>query len=141
MGRLNNFIYCMNAERVSNEGKGDFINAMGVLSVLIPEFVPGTFSFSIVFSVLDIDVSKNNSIQIVFSKNKDTNPLVNSGVIMIPPVPDEDGGVRLPNEYRGLNMSMDFRNVVFEEEGVYNTAVYCNGELLANNLIYVKGKR
>lgn len=35
----------MNAERVSNEGKGDFINAMGVLSVLIPEFVPGTFSF------------------------------------------------------------------------------------------------
>ena len=23
MARLNNFIYCMNAERVSNEGKGE----------------------------------------------------------------------------------------------------------------------
>ena len=49
MAKLTNLIYCLNAERVSaNDGKGDSINAMGVLSALTPEFVPGTFSFSII---------------------------------------------------------------------------------------------
>lgn len=141
MARLTNFIYCINAERVpSNEGKGESINAIGVLSALTPEFVPGTFSFSIIFSVLDIDISANNTIQIIFSKNGEEKNLVNSGVITIPPLPNGDE-IGLPNEYKGLNMSMDFRNVIFETEGLYNTSVIFNGQLLADNFIYVKGKR
>lgn len=141
MAKLTNFIYCINAERVpANDGSGDSINAMGVMSALTPEFVPGTFSFSIIFSVLDVDVSGNNTIQIVFSKDGDNNNLVNSGMITIPPMPNVDE-VGLPNEYKGLNMSMDFRNVIFETEGLYNTSVLFNGKLLATNPIYVKGKR
>lgn len=141
MARLTNFIYCIDAERVpSNEGKGENINAMGVLSALTPEFVPGTFSFSIVFSVLDVDVSTNNTIQIKFSKKGEEKNLVNTGVITIPPLPNDDE-IGLPKEYKGLNMSMDFRNVIFETEGLYNTSVIFNGKLLADNFIYVKGKR
>lgn len=141
MAKLANFIYCINAERVpANDGSGDSINAMGVMSALTPEFVPGTFSFSIIFSVLDVDVSGNNTIQIVFSKDGENNDLINSGIITIPPMPDVDE-VGLPNEYKGLNMSMDFRNVIFETEGLYNTSVLFNGKLLAINPIYVKGKR
>lgn len=142
MAKLTNFIYCINAERVpSNEGKGESINAMGVLSALTPEFVPGTFSFSIIFSVLDVDVSTNNTIQIKFSKDGEEKNLVNTGVITIPPLPNDDDVIRLPKEYKGLNMSMDFRNVIFETEGLYNTSVIFNGSLLADNFIYVKGKR
>lgn len=141
MANLTNFIYCINAERVSSsDGKGDSINAMGVLSTLTPEFVPGTFSFSIIFSVLDVNVSGNNTIQIIFSKDGEEKGLVDSGIITIPPMPDNDK-IGLPNEYKGLNMSMDFRNVIFEVEGLYNTAVFFNGQLLSNNPIYVKGKR
>lgn len=141
MASLTNFIYCINAERVpGNEGKGENINAIGVLSALTPEFVPGTFSFSIIFSVLDIDISANNTIQIIFSKKGEEKNLVNSGVITIPPLPNEDE-IGLPNEYKGLNMSMDFRNVIFETEGLYNTEVIFNGQSLGNNPIYVKGKR
>lgn len=141
MAKLTNFIYCINAERVpAKDGNGDSINAIGVMSALTPEFVPGTFSFSIIFSVLDVDVTGNNTIQIIFSKDGEDNNLVNSGIITIPPVPNVDE-VGLPNEYKGLNMSMDFRNVIFESEGLYNTAVLFNGQLLAINPIYVKGKR
>ena len=141
MANLTNFIYCINAERVpSGDGKGESLNAMGVLSALTPEFVPGTFSFSIIFSVLDVDISSNNTIQIMFSKVGEEKKLIDSGIITIPPIPDDDK-VDLPDAYKGLNMSMDFRNVIFETEGVYDTVIFFNGQLLANNPIYVKGKR
>lgn len=141
MANLTNFIYCINAERVpAGDGNGDSINAMGVLSTLTPEFVPGTFSFSIIFSVLDVNVLGNNTIQIVFSKEGEEKGLIDTGIITIPPMPNEDK-IGLPDRFKGLNMSMDFRNVIFEEEGLYNTAVFFNGQLLANNPIYVKGKR
>ena len=138
MARLGNFIYCLNAERVpAVNGKGDTINAMGVLSALTLEFMPGTFSFSIIFSVLDADASQRNEIQIIFSK-KDT-VLIDSGVISIPPIESTDN-YDLPKEYKGLNMSMDFRNVIFKEEGLYQTKVMFNGQEVGINEIYVKGK-
>lgn len=141
MANLANFIYCLNAERVSsNDGQGENINAMGVLSTLTPEFIPGTFSFSIIFSVLGIDTSVNNTIQIIFSQKEEEKPLVESGVITIPPFPN-DNEIGLPDKYRGLNMSMDFRNVIFETEGLYNTKIIFNDQIFANNEIYVKGKR
>lgn len=138
MARLGNFIYCLNAERVpAANGKGDTINAMGVLSALTLEFMPGTFSFSIIFSVLDADASQRNEIQIIFSK-EDT-VLIDSGVISIPPIESTDN-YDLPKEYKGLNMSMDFRNVIFKEEGLYQTKVMFNGQEVGINEIYVKGK-
>ena len=36
---------------------------------------------------------------------------------------------------------VDFRNVVFENEGEYTTEVYFNNILLGSNPIYVKGRR
>lgn len=141
MAKLTNFIYCINAERVpSRDGSGEGINAIGVLSALTPEFVPGTFSFSIIFSVLDIDVTGNNTVRIVFSKSGENSALVDSGIISLTPMDGADK-VGLPNEYKGLNMSMDLRNVIFEEEGIYHTEVYFNNQLLGDKPIYVKGKR
>lgn len=141
MANLTNFIYCINAERVPvGNGKGESINAIGVLATLTPEFVPGTFSFSIIFSILDIDISGNNTIRIVFSKDGEDKTLVDSGTVLIPPISNDDA-IDLPAEYKGLNMSMDFRNVIFEREGIYKTTIFFNDQLLSVNPIYVKGKR
>ncbi len=141
MAKLANFIYCISADRVpANDGKGVSINAMGVMTALTPEFLPGTFTFSVIFSVLDIDVSVDNSIRIVFSKDGEEADLVNTGIIMLPPMPEPDE-VELPKEYKGVYMSMDFRNVVFETEGLYNTTVFFNSQLIGSSPIYVKGKR
>lgn len=142
MADLTNFIYCINAERIpSKNGKTDSVNAIGVLSSLTPEFVPGTFSFSIIFSVLDIDISGNNTVQITFFREGEQENLVDSGVITIPPLSPDSDDIQLPPKYQGLNMSMDFRNVIFEQEGLYNTKVIFNDQVLAIKPIYVKGKR
>ena len=139
MAELKNFIYCLNAERIQTpDGKGDTINAMGVVSALTPEFVPGAFSFAIIFSILDLNINEDNKIQIIF-KSKDGKELVNTGEIKLPLLPEND--TNLPKEYSGLNMSMDFRNVVFEEEGVYTTQVIFNDVQLSDCSIYVKGRR
>ena len=67
MARLSTFLYCLNAERhQANQGQGEAINAMGVLTLLTPEFVPGLFSFSIIFSILGIDPTTNGQIKLVF---------------------------------------------------------------------------
>ncbi|HIX23773.1 MAG TPA: hypothetical protein IAA09_02300 [Candidatus Lachnoclostridium avicola] len=142
MAELTNFIYCINAERIpSKDGKSDSVNAIGVLSSLTPEFVPGTFSFSIIFSVLDVNISESNTIRITFFKEGEEDNLVDSDVITISPLSQDTDEVKLPPKYQGFNMSMDFRNVVFEQEGLYNTKVIFNDHVLAIKPIYVKGKR
>lgn len=142
MANLANFIYCLNAERIiSPDMQSENINAIGIISTIIPEFVPGTFSFSIIFSILDIDTKEHNNIRITFSQYDSKIPLVDSGIIQLPPLP-ENHEIKIPNQYSGLNMTMDFRNVIFEKEGLYNTCIYFNGNLLSGeNYIYAKGKR
>ena len=62
-------------------------------------------------------------------------------MITIPPLSPDSDDIQLPPKYQGLNMSMDFRNVIFEQEGLYNTKVIFNDQVLAIKPIYVKGKR
>ncbi len=141
MPRLANFIYCLNAERIQNsDGKGEVTNAMGVLSTMIPEFVPGMYSFSVIFSILNMDASIENEIQLLFSKVGSKEPLVDTGVVKLSPVSDKDE-VIVPDYYKGLNLSFDFRNLVFEEEGAYETRIIFNQEDLGAVSIYVKGRR
>lgn len=140
MAKLTSFVYCINAERVpALDGKGEGINAMGVVSALMPEFVPGTFSFSVIFSILDVDIAKENKIRIIFKDNKNAH-MIDTGDLALPANSD-DSVLKLPSEHRGLNLSMDFRNVVFEENGEYCTEIYFNDSLLSSNPIYVQGRR
>lgn len=140
MARLANFLYCLNAERQQGpQGKGASINAMGVLTVLTPEFMPGLFSFSIIFSILDIDPHSDSQIKVVFTDNTGK-VITDTGNITIPPVP-ADPDLCLPSKYVGYNLSMDFRNVVFENDGEYKTDIYFNKELLGTAPIFVKGRR
>ena len=139
MTKLTNFIYCLNAERVgSNNGTGDGINALGVLSNMLLEFIPGTFSYSIIFTILGMDFDCSNRIRIVLKDPVDK-VVIDTGETLLPPI--SNGNSTIPNEYSGLNMSMDLRNVIFETKGVYKTEVYFNGKLLKSNEIYVDSKR
>ncbi len=136
MARIGHFVYCVNAERVG-ANQAEAINAMSVMSVLTPEFIPGLFSFSIVFSLMDVDTENNNLIKIIF-KDTDNKEIVNTGNVVIQPAPKSDD---IPQEYRGFNLSMDFRNVILEFEGVYTTEIYFNDEFISSQPIYAKGKR
>ena len=140
MASLTNFVYCLNAERKPPmQGEGDSINAIGILSVMTPEFVPGTFSFSIIFSVLGVDTTKANELRVVFKDDSQNKILVNTENISVPSMPNKDD-IQLPAECVGYNLSMDFRNVVFESNGYYTTEIYLNNESIGSRSIYVKGR-
>ena len=50
MAKISGFVYCLNAERITApDGKSEMTNAVGIVSTIMPEYVPGAFSFSIVF--------------------------------------------------------------------------------------------
>ena len=140
MAKLASFIYCANAEKMSNpEKKEESINAIGVFATLTPEYVPGMFSFSVIFSILGIDTSTANQVRIVFAKSGKEKNLLDTGNISIPPLAEKEE-IILPPDYRGMIMSMDFRNIVFEEDGLYSAKVFLNDEDLGDNNIYVQGK-
>ena len=140
MAKISNFLYCLNVERTMfAPGKGESINAVGVLAVLNPEYVPGSFSFSIVFSIWDLDEASENSIKIIF-KDNNNEEIVNTGDITLPKKP-ADLNSKLPSQYIGYNLSMDFRNVVFKNEGEYTTYVYFNDMVLGKYPIFVRGVR
>ena len=140
MAKLSSFIYCINSERTPTlDGKGETINAIGILSVITPEFVPGTFSFSIIFSIVDIDLKQDNRIKIIFTDDNDKE-ILNSNEIILPTENLVDT-LNIPDEYKGINMCMDLRNIVFEKDGVYKTTIIFNGNEIGTNEIYVKGRR
>ncbi|HZJ56865.1 MAG TPA: hypothetical protein VFD89_01315 [Clostridia bacterium] len=137
MSYVSTFIYCLNTTKEQSEA-GESINALGVLTALTPDFIPGSFSFSVIFSVMDIDDRDSHEIKLVFS-NCAGNELVNTGVINIPKIEDKNA-IDLPKEVSGLIMSLDLRNVTFLKEGYYCTTVWFDGDKLGEYKIYVKGK-
>lgn len=142
MASLENFIYCLSTERVdSSGGVGSNINAMGILATITPEYVPGSFSFSIIFTILGVDITRaDNSVRMEFKKVGDEKSLVDTGTTNLPAMPENDD-IELPEKYKGLNMSIDCRNIVFESEGLYVTKIYFNNDFIGEKQIYVKGKR
>lgn len=140
MARISSFIYCIGSERnISKDGKGEMINAVGVLSAITPEYVPGLFSFSIIFSLLDYDQNVPNSIRVVFSDDNQKD-IIDSNEIPLPIRRDSDP-IDIPVKYKGANICMDMRNVIFEKEGVYRTTIYFNENDIGSYEIYVKGRK
>lgn len=142
MAKLANFIYCISAERVNSpDGKEQNINANGIVSALGLDYIPGGFSFAIVFSVLGVDVTvPSNTMRIILRKKDDPKPLVDTGNFVLPPItaPYDES---LPDDYKGYNMTMDFRNVNFTEEGIYTTEVYFADKNIGDSSIYVFRKK
>ena len=132
-----NFVYCLNVIRKVNPDRTETVDASGILPVLLPESIPGNFSFSIVFTVLGINPKQLNNVQIQFKK--DNVIVADSGIISIAPI-DKLEKNSLPDDYVGLNMSMDFRNIVFKKTGIYNTLIFINSKEIASEPIYVQGK-
>ena len=138
MARLSSFVYCLNAEKPT-DGRGT-TNAFGLLSDLRPQFVPGVFSFSIAVSVLALGIdSQDATIRVAFFESGSDAPIVDSGEICIPHEVLEARDAEIPDEFQGLDLTMDMRNVLFKSEGEYLTKVYFDGDCIGEQPIYVKG--
>jgi hypothetical protein len=137
MPKITTFFFCEEAQPNNQTGK---LNVSGPLHVFTPAFVPGMFSFSVVIGIMGIDLTqRSHKLRIIMTgPNKELDPVINTQDI---DMFKQDGEVvySLPPEYRGLFINIDFRNVVFREEGLYNTEIYLDGELLGNSEVPVIG--
>lgn len=139
MASVSNFLYCINVQRVPNpQGKGESINAIGITSVLTLDYLPGPFSFSIFFSLLDVDEGTNR-IKVVF-KDPNGEEIMNSGDLDIPPLPDDVRNT-VPKNFTEYQLSMDLRNIVLKKEGEYVAELYYNDSVIAKEPLRVMKKR
>ena len=130
MAKISNFIYCMNSITTEQDS-----SLHGVVSALTPDYIPGAFSFSIFCSIIDLSEG-NHDIELIFA-----DPNGNELVRLQGPIPMQfDQASNLPQEYMGVNLSSNWQNVVFKEEGLYRTSVKVDGHLCGVYEIYVKGK-
>jgi len=139
MPKLSTFMYC--EEVVKNEQNNNQIMLRAPLTVFRPAFVPGMFSFSLVLGISGIDpTSKEYKLQLKFFNPTLSDPIVDTGVIPIVHDPNQPKPTNdLPEEFQGILVNLDFRNVVLKHEGEYFTEVILDGELLNRVPVYVKG--
>mgnify|MGYP004470287633 FL=1 len=130
MPKVSNFIYCMNSNTSDTEA-----NALGVISAITPDFVPGAFSFSILCSILDLE-EKEYGISIQFINPKGEVLVDVNGTVQY----KENVKTNLPKEYKGINISSNWQNVLFKESGIYKTIVKIDDIDCGTFEIYVKGK-
>lgn len=130
MARISNFIYCLNSIASDTEA-----NAYGILSAITPDFVPGSFSFSVLCSILGLE-NGNHSIKMQFIA-PDEEVLVDiNGVIPYERKTDNN----LPEDQIGLNISTAWQNVTFKCSGMYTTVVKIDDIDCGSYHIFVKGK-
>ena len=142
MPEITNLIFCINAEKiVSDNGSVVGVNAMNVQTVLTPEFIPGTLSFSIVFFIQDLDyLHSATKIQVRFL-DPEKKVVSDSGELVVPQIKEDPSALNLPQKYKGINLTLELKNMVFETEGEYTTEIMVNGDTLLSKPIYVKARR
>lgn len=112
------------------------VSATNIFPALNPEYIPGLFTFSIVITILGIDTNTEHRIALRFA-SPTNDDVVNIETVM--PI-IESSDTNLPNEYKGVNLAMDWNNVNFHQSGLYSLEVFVDGNMLEEKHIYVKGK-
>lgn len=135
--KVTTFIYCLGT--TNSDANNKAVNAMGILPILTPEFIPSTYSFSIVVGIRGVDYSKPHRMSIIFM-DEDKNPLVEARDFPIQKTEETENTLDLPPKFRGLTVAMDMRNVIFRKEGVYSTQVEFDGQKMGEFEIYAKAK-
>lgn len=138
---LNNFVYCLGTKtELPKAGDNPITSIIGLVNSLNPDFVPGNFSFSIVFSILNLDKDKEYKVEIAFV-DEDENELLRTESAVLDGNTAEKNIYNVPNEYFGYNIAVELRNVILEKDGLYKTIIYIDGEKYGTYPVYVKGKR
>ncbi len=137
MAKVATFLYCLGTENQQKPGAP--ITAIGILPVLTPEFIPSAFSFSIVLGIVGLTDDRDHILDIYF-KDNNHKPVVEAKNIKIPVEAMKNGDLELPDEAKGLMLSMELKNAILREEGMYSTEIHFDGDCLGEYEIYVKAK-
>lgn len=114
MAKIKNFVYCLNINTV--EGRTDIV---GILNAMTPEYIPGLFSFSIGFSLLDITEGEHSLVVKFRNPDKEVIAGIDNAIVQY----KKDENSNLPDEEVGINVAAGMQNVNFKKAGLYSTEV------------------
>lgn len=128
---IKNFVYCLNTN--TTDGKNNILGAFGTMA---PEYIPGLFSFSVFFTVLDLE---EGSHQLTLHFRDPGGQIL--ATVQSDSIPYEiDASSNLPGRYQGLNAAVNFQNVDIKRSGLHSMEVLLDGESQGAYEIYVKGR-
>lgn len=131
MVEIKNFVYCLNINTA--EERTDIV---GLLTAMTPEYIPGLFSFSISFALLNITEGEHSLV--VKFKNPEREVIAEIDNAIVSYKKDENSN--LPDEHMGINVAAGLQNVNFRKSGLYSTEVILDGTSIGEYFIFVKGK-
>jgi hypothetical protein len=129
---VSNIIFCLETTTIDRGG----INANNILSALTPEYIPGLFTFSVIITILGVDIKVGHELKIEFISENDEIVVELESELPIIENPESN----LPEQYKGININMDWNNVNFKTSGLYNLKIYLDSKIIKQKSIYVKGK-
>ena len=136
MPKISTFMYAEGAAQIQTSPNESKLQISAPLQVLPLLYVPGTFSFSVVVGIIDLDLSVTHQMQIRFKRSEDEKIVIDTNPMAIPPA-NADKLNELPTNLQGFIFSMGLQNVNFETEGEYVTEVMVDGEALGGFSINV----
>lgn len=118
--------------------QGPMMQVINPTQVLVPPYLPGTFSFSIVLGIRDFDVSVEHNLKVEFVErvSKTIKFKVDDKLQPIPNNPN----VTLPSEFQGFTSGLSLQNVDLRSEGIYDAVIYFDGNEIYKNEVYVARK-
>lgn len=124
MPTLTTFTVCESVGNFAPQPNVNIPQLNGPQAVLRPYFIPSSFSFGISAGVIGVDSKKSNSVRFLI-KNPEGIIIQDSGESMFPALSEDDS---LPNDYQGFVLTLDIRNLIIEEQGVYVFELFVNDE-------------
>lgn len=131
MAYISSFTYCdsIQTEITPQGAKPQIVNP---LQVLTPIALPSNYSFAVACNIVGFDVYKENSVQIRFVSP--SGKVINDTNEIKFQMPKEQIKHNRPSV---MQFNLDMRNVVLEEDGIYATQVFMNGEKIGEYKIAV----
>ena len=105
-------------ENIAQDPLTQKLNILNPIQVIKLPNLPSNYSFSIYLGILDIDKEGKDTIRIAFFDKDDE--LLNDISSINLPVPKE-ADLTKP---LGININLDFRNLLFSKEGLYYIKVF-----------------
>lgn len=133
MAVAENIVFCMSSSNEKEHG----LTATNILLSMNPEYLPGLFSFSVVVTIRDIDITKEHKISIRMFNTFNNDEVINSSNES---KTFDKGNSNIPIEYKGINLALSLSNVNFKSSGLYKFVINCDGSDVGEKYIFVKGK-
>ncbi len=126
MAKLTSFLLSLQSQTAPIAGGETVQQLIGPIIGIKPKFIPSEYSFTITIGFIDIDLTVENVLRMVF-KAPSGDIVFDTGEGTVPPATKE---TTLPQSAQGVIITLPLMNISFSEEGTYLLDIIWNGECL-----------